>query len=171
VRARAKSASELKKASTSVYVIQREGRRSPDARSRLPPAPNDAQRAGAADPILEQLELHRIADLQAVERLALAHVSAMKVDLSSVGDTDESVPLTDQQPYDLAEAEHARRVGPLREAGMCLRAARRENVKVRAHVPTSAVPNDAVALPLRHATRRFRRVGVQRTASDSCVLL
>ena len=139
MRARAKTASELKKASTSVYVIQLAGRCTLDSRSFLPPAPNDAQRAGAANPILEQLERHRIADLQAVERPALTHVSAMKVDLSSVRETDKSVTLTDQQPYDVAEANHAPRRRLLREAGMCGRAARRENVKERTHVPTSAV--------------------------------
>ena len=72
------------------------------------------QRPGAAHGIVEQLECHWITYAQAVEGSALTHVSAMKVDLSAVGKTDEPITLADQQPSDVTGGEHALRLRALR---------------------------------------------------------
>ena len=131
MRARARSASELKKADTSSI---RDTAESIPSLSLAPP--HDPQRARTAHAIVEQLECHRITDPQAVERPVLTHVRAMKEDLPSAGETDEPKTLSDQQPPDVPGREHAGRVGSLRDSGMRRHGASTENIKIRAHVPT-----------------------------------
>jgi len=67
-----------------MYVRERENAR---LASRL--APRHVQGARAADAILEQLEDHRIANLQGIDRRPRPEISAMEIDLAIVRQPDE----------------------------------------------------------------------------------
>src|SRR5438477_6543093 len=69
--------------------------------------PSDAERTRAADGVLEQLEGDGIAHDQLVERRAVAHVAAVKVDLAIVQHADEAVPLPDEELHDPADRRDA----------------------------------------------------------------
>jgi hypothetical protein len=74
--------------------------------------------ARAADGVLEQLELHQIADLEVVERRPFLQIAAMEVHLSALRQPDEPVALTDQNsdnpPGFRLAGELGRLIRPLR---------------------------------------------------------
>jgi len=76
--------------------------------------PYDADCSSAAHGILEQLEGDGIADHEIVERCALLHVAAMKVDRATAAEADEPVALPEQQLDDAPRRRMAPPLGGLR---------------------------------------------------------
>jgi len=68
------------------------------------------QRSGAADPVFDQIEYHRIADDEVVERCTLAHIASVKPDFSTVRRADRAMALTGVQPDNVSAIRHADRL-------------------------------------------------------------
>ena len=75
-------------------------------------SPHHTQRTRSADRILEQLEDHLVSDLELVEHRPVGDVATMKEDLTVVAQSDESVPLADQELRDSTDGAAAVRLVP-----------------------------------------------------------
>lgn len=78
-------------------------------RIRLTPAwppLDDAQRTCAADEVVEPLKSHDVTNAEVVDRRAFLHIGTMEVDLAAVRETDDAVPLTNEQLHNPAGIRH-----------------------------------------------------------------
>ena len=76
----------------------------------------DAQRARAADRILEQLECHDVSNPEIVECHAVPQVAAMKEHLLIIAQADETTALAHEQPGNPAGCGLPARIGSRRLA-------------------------------------------------------
>jgi hypothetical protein len=120
---------------------------------RLPVA--HAQRASAADDVLQELERDVIANDEIVDRPTLTNISTVEIDVAIVLQANEPVPLADEQLDDLSVGYDAvaldRAVGRTSHVGSNLSCGA---VQVRGHRPTSAARIAAVFQSRRRIHRR-----------------
>jgi hypothetical protein len=81
------------------------------------PLPPDRQRACATHRVVEPLECHEVADLQVVDRRLVLEVGAMEVDFPVVLESDEAMPLSDEELHDATGVDLTSSVGLERLAG------------------------------------------------------
>lgn len=116
---------------------------------------SDLYGSRAADLVLQQLEGDAVAEHKFIERGALPHIAAMKKDVATVREPDETVALPDEQRDDSPDARCAATVR--RPAGWNVASRRRLSDSawgVLAHFLTSAVPTVGDATGRRRRNHR-----------------